>query len=57
MDKNEVIKNLKIISRLLDNLRYECCAREYTLDEDAMGDVLSARDIADELIRSLADEG
>lgn len=46
-----LIKALESISRILDNLNYECCSREYTLDEDEMGWVFYCRDLAFEALR------
>ena len=48
-----VIDNLKLISKLLGNLNYECSGREYTLDDDAMGDVFICRDLADQALREI----
>lgn len=45
------MKVLQEISRILDNLKYECSAREYTLDEDAMGWIFHCRDLADKALR------
>ncbi len=43
-EKEKYIEVLKIVYRMLDNLKYECCAREYTLDEDQMGNIFYCRD-------------
>jgi hypothetical protein len=45
------ITALKSIFRILDNLKYECCAREYTLDQDEMGWIFYCRDTADIVLR------
>lgn len=46
-DSEEMKKALQSIFRILDNLKYECKARTYTLDDDAMGWVFYCRDVAE----------
>ena len=43
-ENEEYIKTLKEVYRHLDNLKYECSAREYTLDEDEMYWIFYCRD-------------
>lgn len=56
MDKelSACVQVLKKVSSILDNIKYECRAREYTLDEEAMSDIFHCRDIADEMIRQMS---
>jgi len=46
------IQVLKTISRLLNNIEYECNSRVYTLDDDEMGWMFYCRDIADVCIKN-----
>ncbi len=46
-DPEEMKKALQSIFRILDSLKYECEARTYTLDDDAMGWVFYCRDLAE----------
>lgn len=48
---NVLINTLLTISRLLTNLKYDCCGREYILDEDEIGWIFFCRDLADETLR------
>jgi hypothetical protein len=45
-DLDECKKALADISRILDNLEYECRSRVYTLDDDEMSFVFYCRDLA-----------
>jgi hypothetical protein len=48
-----LINALKYISRIIDNVTYELEGRVYTLDENAMANIFSCRDLADETLRNL----
>lgn len=52
----ECLKELRFISKIIDNLNYECASREYTLDDDEMGLIFLCRDIADKLLRKYGKE-
>ncbi len=49
-ETQEIFNTLKTISKVLGNLKYDCCGREYTLDEDQMGSIFFCRDLADLII-------
>ena len=44
-------KTLQNIARIIDNVKYECCAFEYTLDEDEMSWIFYCRDLAEEALK------
>ncbi len=51
-DKEEQFKDtLRVISKIINNLKYECESRTYILDEDAMGGIFHCRDLADDVLR------
>lgn len=52
---DECISSLHAIYRML-NLRKKCSAREYTLDEDEMGCVFAARDVAQQALRTIKND-
>lgn len=50
------IVSLKLISRVLDNIKYELEARVYTCDEDNFTDIFFCRDEADLTLRKIQDK-
>lgn len=50
----EMRETLKQIANMLDNVGYECCAREYTLNEDEMATIFYCRDVAQKVLRSIS---
>ncbi len=56
VDELKLLKALQTISRILDNVKYECCARAYTLDQDEMGWIFYCRDEADLAIKAYKDK-
>lgn len=50
-DCEEIEKTLKAIFCILNNLKYECESRTYTLDENEMGWVFHCRDLAELVLR------
>ncbi len=47
---------LQDIARILDNIEYECCSREYTLNDDEMSWVFYCRDLAQKTLMDGKDE-
>lgn len=70
MNENVLINTLKIISQVLNNIKYECCSYVYTsadnqvssiilfytLADDQMSSVFSCRGLADEAIKNYKTE-
>lgn len=52
-DVKELINVLKLISKTIDHLKYECKARQYTLNDDEFGSIMFCRDLADKAIKDL----
>jgi hypothetical protein len=52
MNDEALLNALQTISRIINNLNYECSARIYTLDDDEMGDIFYCRELADEALRN-----
>ena len=51
MNQNDLLKTLQDISRILDDIKYECSGRIYVLDDNEMNWVFYCRDIADIAIK------
>lgn len=47
---------LRIISRILDNLKYECSGRVYELTDEEMAKIFCCRDVADAMLHSKEEE-
>lgn len=50
---NKALKVIKSIYRMLDSVKYELQAREYTLNEDDMSTVFYCRDLAGMTIKAI----
>ena len=50
--EKSLVDVLKRISKIINNVKYECSSRMYTLDEEEMSWVFYCRDLADEAIRN-----
>lgn len=46
-DYADIVKVLSSIFRILDSLKYECSASQYTLDDYQMGNVFYCKDLAE----------
>ena len=51
----KLLDTLKRISKILDNIEYECNSSVYTLTDDEFSWVFHCRDLADEAIREYKD--
>ncbi len=50
-ESNSYKEALKTIANSLDNIKYECESRIYTLEEDEMATVFFCRDLAQNVLR------
>lgn len=51
-DNNIYKDTLKIISNVIDEVKYECEGREYTLSHDEMSQIFFCRDLAQKILMS-----
>lgn len=51
-DTNIYKDTLKVISQIIDDVKYECDGREYILSEDEMSQIFFCRDLAQKILKS-----